>query len=194
MLEKIALGFAILLAALVGLIALQPSTFSVERAALIAAPPDLVYRHIHDLRAMDVWSPWVKLDPKLELAYTGPASGVGAGSSWEGPEMGKGRLTITAVRPPRRIEMELEMIEPMAATNQIVFTLAPEGSATRTRWRMEGSQGFVAKAFGLVMDMDTMVGGEFAKGLASLKALAEAEASTQDAAAPPDQALSRATP
>jgi len=194
MLKMIVLGLAVLLVALLGVIALQPSSFSVERSAVIAAPPGVIYPHIHDLRAMDVWSPWVKMDPKLAIQYEGPASGVGARSSWEGPQMGKGRLTITEVSPDRRIDMQLEMIEPMAATNHVVFTLEPAGDATRTTWRMEGSQDFAGKAFGLVMDMDEMVGGEFAKGLAMLKSLAEAEASERASAPVSAQAASSPAP
>ena len=40
-------------------------------------------------------------------------------------------------------------------------------------WRMEGETGFVAKAIGLVVSMDEMVGGDFERGLAARKAVAE---------------------
>jgi len=43
-------------------------------------------------------------------------------------------------------------------------------------WRMEGHNGFLGKAFALFMGMDKVVGGEFEKGLASMKTLAESEA------------------
>jgi hypothetical protein len=64
----------------------------------------------------------------------------------------------------------------MEATNRVVFTLAPTGVGTSVTWRLEGNNGFVGKFFSLFMDMDTMMGGEFEKGLAELKRLAEAEA------------------
>jgi uncharacterized protein YndB with AHSA1/START domain len=157
-------------------VAAQPSAFVVERSATIAAPPEVVYGHIASLRAMDAWSPWVRMDAQLKVAYAGPESGVGARSSWEGPEMGAGRLTVTAVKPGREIEMRLEMLSPMQATNRIVFTLAPSGTGTQVTWRMEGRNGFVGKAVGLFMDMDGMVGGPFESGLVSLASLAEADA------------------
>jgi len=40
-------------------------------------------------------------------------------------------------------------------------------------WTMNGRNGFAAKAFGLFMNMDKIVGGEFEKGLAQMKATAE---------------------
>ena len=45
----------------------------------------------------------------------------------------------------------------------------PAGGTTTVTWRLEGKNGFVGKAFSLVMDMDEMVGSQFEKGLAKLK-------------------------
>lgn len=165
---------AIALAAVI--IAAQPSAFAIERSVSIEAPASLIYGHIASVRAMDVWSPWSKMDPQLQTVYDGPESGVGARSSWEGPKMGKGRVTVTAAAPDREVEMKLEMLAPMAATNRVLFTLNPSGATTAVTWRMEGTNGFVGKAMALVMNMETMVGDEFARGLGSLKTLVEAEA------------------
>ena len=184
MLKKIALALGAVLLALVAVVAMQPSSFVIERSAAIDAPPGVAYRHIENLRAWEAWNPWQKLDPELKSSYAGPEAGVGATSSWEGPNAGKGRMTIGAVKPDQEVEIELEFLAPVAATNRALFTLTPAQGATRVTWRMEGRNGFVAKALGLVMDMDQMVGGEFEKGLASLKALAEADARKRAASAP----------
>jgi len=175
-LEKIAYGVAALVAIALAVIAVQPSAFSIERSVVIAAPAERIHPHIASVRAMDAWSPWTKLDPKLQVTYSGPESGVGAQSDWSGPDMGRGRVTVTAVRPPSEVEMRLEMFEPMAASNRVLFTLVPDANGTEVTWRMEGENGFVSKAFSLIADMDAMVGGEFAKGLAALRTLVEAEA------------------
>lgn len=180
-LEKIAYGVAALVAIALAVVAMQPSAFSVERSVVIQAPAERIYGHIASVRAMDVWSPWTKLDPKLSVAYSGPESGVGAQSDWQGPDMGKGRVTVTAVRPPAEIEMRLDMFEPMAGSNRVLFTLVPESDATKVTWRMDGTNGFVGKAFSLFGDMDSMIGGEFAKGLAALQSLVEAEMRAQAA-------------
>ena len=176
MLKKIVLALVAILVVLVAVVAMQPSSFSIERAAAIEAPPEVVYDHIENLRAWEAWNPWAKMDPQMTSSYAGPEAGVGASSSWEGPDAGKGRMTITAVKPDREVEILLEFLAPFEATNRALFTLTPAAGATRVTWRMEGTNGFVAKALGLVMDMDEMVGGEFEKGLASMRALAEADA------------------
>ena len=75
--------------------------------------------------------------------------------------------------------MRLEMLAPMSATNRVTFLLEPT-SAGHRRDLADGRQNdFAGKLFSLLMDMDQMVGGEFAKGLASLKTLVEAEATAR---------------
>jgi uncharacterized protein YndB with AHSA1/START domain len=176
MARTILLLLGALVVVLIAVIALQPSTFAIERAIDIAAPPDVVFAHLASPKAMDVWSPWVKMDPEQKLSHEGPESGVGAIESWEGPQIGAGRLTITGVKPNEEVEMRLEFTKPMKATNRALFTLTPAGDGTRITWRMEGTNNFVGKAASLVMNMDETVGGTFEHGLADLKTLAEADA------------------
>ena len=68
------------------------------------------------------------------------------------------------------------MIKPMAATNTITFALSPNGTATDVSWTMTGARPYVAKVMGTLFNMDKMVGGTFAKGLADLKQIAESAA------------------
>jgi hypothetical protein len=171
--KKIALVGAALAAVLIAAVALQPAEFAVERSATIEAPPHLVYGFIENLRAWEAWSPFSKMDPQQRNEYLGPPAGVGAITTWTGPEAGRGRATIVAVTPDREVDLRLEFEEPMEATHRAVFRLAPRGDATTVTWRLEGRNAFLGKAVSLVTDMDAMVGGEFEKGLASMKSLAE---------------------
>ena len=52
----------------------------------------------------------------------------------------------------------------------------PTDGGTRVSWIMEGKNGFVPKAFSLLMNMDKMVGKDFEEGLANLNTAAQAEA------------------
>jgi hypothetical protein len=175
MARKVVWGFVVVATILFLVVAGQPASFAVERSAIIQAPPELVIDQIQNLRAMDAWSPWVKMDPKMTIAYDGPEAGVGARSAWEGPEIGRGRLEVTAVAPGREVEMRLEFFEPMQAINRVRFILDEGAEGTAVTWRMEGENDLLGKALSLVMDMDAMVGEEFAKGLASLETLVEAQ-------------------
>jgi hypothetical protein len=46
-------------------------------------------------------------------------------------------------------------------------------------WAMDGAQGFMQKMFGLFMNMDEMVGKDFATGLATLNTVSQSEAKKQ---------------
>lgn len=194
MAKTILLVLGALVVVLIAVIAMQPSTFAIERAIDIAAPPEVVFAHLESPRAMDVWSPWVKMDPQQTLTHEGPETGVGAIESWEGPQIGAGRLTITGVSPNEEVEIRLEFTKPMKATNRALFTLTPAGEGTRVAWRMEGTNNFVGKAASLVMNMDETVGGTFERGLADLKVLAEADAKQRAEQAATAQAAEEVAP
>jgi hypothetical protein len=68
------------------------------------------------------------------------------------------------------------MVRPMEAHNTVEFTLAANGGGTDVTWAMHGPQPLLAKVIGVFIDCDAMVGGEFEKGLAKLKALVEKQA------------------
>jgi len=177
MLKKVLLAVAALLAVLAVVIATRPGQFRVERSAVVAAPPERVYARIADLHAWEGWSPWAKLDPKMKTTYGGPDGQVGATYHWLGDDkVGEGRMTLTELLPFRRVTVRLEFLKPFAATNQTVFELAPDAAGTRVTWSMSGENGALGKLFTLFMDMDKTVGGDFEKGLAALKAQAEAAA------------------
>jgi len=83
-------------------------------------------------------------------------------------------MTILESRPGDLVRIKLEFLKPFAATDTAEFAFAPEGDGTTVTWSMTGKNNFVSKAFCLFMDMDKMVGGDFEKGLAAMKAVAEA--------------------
>lgn len=163
-----------IIVALVIIVALQPSEFRVARTLAIGAPPDAVFPHVNELKKWAAWNPWEKLDPNMKLTYAGPASGTGASYSWTGNrEVGEGRMTITDSRPNEAVRFRLEFFKPMAGTSDADFTFTPQDNRTEVTWSMSGRNNFIGRAMCLVMDMDAMIGGQFEKGLADLKAIAE---------------------
>jgi len=58
--------------------------------------------------------------------------------------------------------------------NTADFVLEPEGSATRVTWVMYGPLNFIpGKLMSVFTTMDKMIGDDFQRGLANLKAAAE---------------------
>ena len=171
------IAVAVVVVGFVIVVAMQPADFRIERSATVAAPPSAVFEEVNDLHRWTAWSPWEKLDPALKRTYEGAPAGVGAIYSWSGnKEGGEGRMTITDSRPSDWIRLKLEFLRPFKATNTSEFTFKPEGNQTRVTWSMTGRNGFISKAFCLVMNMDKMIGRDFEKGLANMKAVVESGA------------------
>ena len=177
MLMKILIAIALIVVAFVIVVAMQPSEFRVVRTATMSAPAPAVFAQVNDFHNWEAWSPWAKLDPAMKKTYEGAPAGTGAIYTWAGNnQVGEGRTTITESRPSDLIKMELEFVKPFAATNTVEFTFKPEGDQTAVTWSMAGKSNFMGKAVGLFMNVDKMVGGDFEKGLASLKAVTEVAA------------------
>ena len=176
MLGKILIGLAIVVVVLAIVVATRPSTFHVERSILITASPESVFAQVNDFHRWAAWSPWEKLDPKMEKMFSGPSAGAGALYSWKSDngKVGQGRMAIERSDLPSSVRVKLEFIKPFTATNTVTFTVIPTATQTRTTWAMDGHNGFLGKLFHLVMNMDKMVGGDFERGLAALKSVTEA--------------------
>jgi uncharacterized protein YndB with AHSA1/START domain len=156
-------------------IATRPAAFRIERSGLVAAPAEIVFGIINDFRQWPRWSPWEKLDPNMKKTIEGPPAGVGASFAWAGNQKaGEGRSTILESTPNDQIVMKLEMFKPFPCENQVTFKLVPADAGTRVSWIMEGKNGFMVKAFSLVMNMDAMVGKDFEEGLVNLNREAQA--------------------
>ena len=168
----LALGFIVIL--FIVIIAGQPDVFALSRSAKFTAPPEKIFPHVNDLHAWEAWSPWAKLDPNAKNSFEGPASGAGAAMKWEGNcKVGVGKMTITDSQPSSVIRFSLDFQKPMQATNTAEFSFLPEGGGTVVTWSMSGKNSLMGKVMGLFMNCEKMVGPQFEKGLASLKALAE---------------------
>jgi uncharacterized protein YndB with AHSA1/START domain len=174
MLKKTLFALLGIIAALAVIVVLQPSDFRISRSTTIAAPAATVFEQVNDFHKWDGWSPWAKLDPNMKQSHEGAPTGVGASYWWSGnDQVGEGRMTLTESRPSEMIRIKLEFLKPFAATNTAEFSFKPDGNQTTVTWSMFGSNNFMAKAFGLVMNMDKLVGADFEKGLAQLKTVAE---------------------
>jgi uncharacterized protein YndB with AHSA1/START domain len=174
MLKTIAIVIVVLIAVLLGLAAMKPDTFRVQRTTAIKAPPDKVFALINDFRQWGQWSPWERLDPDLKRTFSGPASGKGAVYEWTGNnKVGAGRMEITEPVPPTKLVIKLDFIKPFEGHNIAEFTLEPQGDATQLTWAMHGPTPFVSKLMQVFVSMDALIGKDFEAGLANLKAAAE---------------------
>ena len=171
---KILIALAGIVLVCVAVVATRPSQYRVARTAIIAAPASAVFAHVNDFHEWQAWNPWAKIDPAMTHTYEGAPAGVGAVYTWAGnKDVGEGRMTLIESRPSDLIRIRLDFHKPFRGTSTAEFTFRPDGERTIVTWSMTGDVNFVAKAIHLFMDMDTMIGGNFEKGLADMKAVVE---------------------
>jgi hypothetical protein len=176
-LKKFLIGFAAVVVVFVIVVTLQPAEYRVTRSATISASPAEVFAQVNDFHNWEGWSPWAKLDPTCKITYDGPRAGTDAVYTWSGnDQVGEGRMTIAESRAHELIRINLDFKRPFESACLTEFTFKPEGDRTVVTWTMSGQKNFLSKAFFLFTDMDKMIGGDFEKGLAQMKAIAEATA------------------
>ncbi|MBL1075657.1 SRPBCC family protein [Nocardia sp. 2] len=148
--------------------------FDIHRDTVIKADPAQVQALVDDFHQWRKWSPWEDIDPAMERNYSGADRGIGARYFWNGNrKAGRGDMEITSATSDR-IGIRLHFEKPWKATNQVTFEFAPDAAgSTAVTWRMTGQQTGFMGLIGKLIPMDKMVGKDFEKGLAQLKAAAE---------------------
>ena len=151
-----------------------PATTHVERSASIEAPPAVVFATLDSFEHFNEWSPWFEMDPDATYTYAGPAAGVGARMAWVGnPSVGSGSQEILESVPHTRVVNALDFGGSKA---KATYALAPEGTGTQLTWSLDSEHGYnpVNRWFG-ALALDKMIGRDYEKGLAKLKALLESQ-------------------
>jgi effector-binding domain-containing protein len=171
---KIVLAVLIILVGAFVIIGLfLPDDAHVERSIVVNAPQCTIFPLVNGFHRFNEWSPWHGIDPDTQYTWEGPDMGVGAVMTWtsEHKNVGSGSQRITASQPCAEVRTHHDFGDQGQAEG--FFALQPEGEATRVMWgfdtSFEGS--IIGRYFGLAMD--SMVGADFERGLASLKEIAE---------------------
>jgi hypothetical protein len=196
MLKKILIGLAVIIALFLIIVATRPDNVHVERSGNMTAPPEAVFPLINDFHHWAEWSPWDKLDPAMKRDFEG-GPGMGAKYHWVGNDkVGEGRMTITESHPSDKVAIKLDFIKPFESNNTTTFAITPAASGSKVVWGMDMPQSFMAKMFGMFMNMDEMVGKDFETGLANLNTASQSEAKKQadEAAAKAAAAAAAAAP
>lgn len=177
MVTTILVGLGVLLMVFLIAAARQSDDLRVVRSIAISAPTALAFAQVNDLRKWLEMSPYAKDDPAATYTFAGPSAGVGSSLEWVGnSKIGAGRITITESRPDDLVRFKFEFFKPWYCTNTTDFIFRSTASGTEVTWAMTMKNNFIAKASGLVMNMDKLMGESYEAGLVNLKNLAEAAA------------------
>lgn len=153
---------------------LLPATSHLERSVALQRSQADVFTTLNSFQRFNEWSPWFEIDPNAKYTYAGPASGVGAKMAWVGnSSVGSGSQEIIESVPNGKIVNALDFGGSQA---KATYQLVPEGSGTRLTWTLDSEHGYnpINRWFGAVL-LERLVGKDYEKGLAKLKAVLETE-------------------
>ena len=146
---------------------------TIVRSITIAARSEQIQPYIADLHKWASWSPWEGQDPQLKRTYTGIPGSVGSTYEWNGNrKAGAGTMIVTRALPAE-VDVDLRFTAPFKSTSSVDFRLHETGSTTQVIWTMTSPQNLMAKVMRIFINMEKLIGTDFEKGLAKLKAVVE---------------------
>ncbi|MCX6180874.1 MAG: SRPBCC family protein [Bacteroidetes bacterium] len=169
----ILLGVIVLAVVVIGLIA--PKEGLVERSISINAPVEMVKAEVSSFKSFTVWNPFDDQDSAVKQSMEGTDGTVGSKFIWDGPVTGTGHQTISAITDSM-VSIDLVFTKPFESESKVYYKYAANGDSTKLTWGYTSHYGFVQSiVMMLFVDMDKMLGGEYEKGLASVKTIIEAK-------------------
>jgi hypothetical protein len=169
------LGGVVAVAA-VGVVAIgmRDANYRIERSVRISSDKSKIFEVLRDFRQFEHWSPWEKLDPKMEKTFEGETGAVGSYYHWSGnKEVGEGTMTVLETQKDEGVDLRLEFFRPFASQALVRWAISETGDGSQTvSWSMKGKHpNLMAKAFAPMMTK--MLIQNFDEGLAKLKAYCE---------------------
>jgi len=158
--------FATIISAFLIIAALLPKQFHVEQSIEIDRPVEFAFNEVNTLQNWENWSPFDDEDPEMKHFYNGPASGLGANSSWESEKQGNGSMTISESTPFEKIVTDLDFGEQGTAIGY--FTFAVEDGKTLVLWGMDHKTSYPIERVMFAV-MKGMMETSFQTGLQNLK-------------------------
>ena len=140
----LAIIVAVVLAIVIYLATLD-GNFNVRRSREIEASPEAVFAAIVDFKSWPQWSPWLIHEPDTKIVYSDNYQQEGGNYSWDGKVVGAGKLSHVNIRPPARIEQQIEFTRPFRAVNQVNWEFEDRGERTLVTWEMVGRMPFLLR-------------------------------------------------
>lgn len=149
---------------------IMPKSYFISREMRIKASPEAIFPWINSARKSNEWMPWISMDPKLVMNFSGPEEGVGSQASWasEG-KMGVGSSTIIESSPNQETKIKISYKKPFEGEQLAVMSIKKlEDGSSMVTWSVAGESQFIYRVMCIFMNMDKMIGENFEYGLAKL--------------------------
>ena len=146
--------------------------FTVEKSIEINKPVKQVFNFVADFANWSCWSPWLIQEPDCPITRQGEAASLGHAQAWDGKQIGKGEIKISALQQDAHLNYDLTFYAPWKSqsTTQFIFeqiTLASGEAGCKVTWLMQGSLPIFM--FFWKKLMSALVGSDYERGLKMLK-------------------------
>lgn len=154
-------------------VAVQPSSYDINRTRTINAPASVVYNQVIDYKTWPNWGSWFEKEPDMEITYGEQTEGVDASYTWVGKD-GPGSMKTLEATPNKSITQELQFGDYEPST--VYWNFEPVEEGTKVTWGMKSDNiPFMFKAFAAFSGgMDGMVGPDYERGLERLDSVSVA--------------------
>lgn len=146
--------------------------YAITRDIIINTPKQIVFDHIKFLKNQDDFTTWATMDSNMKKTYTGTDGTPGFISAWdsENKKVGKGEQTIIKIMEGNSIESQLHFIKPFEGfADAKMSTESVDSNTTKVTWNMSSSMKYPMNLALLFMNMEKIIGDDFATGLSNLK-------------------------
>jgi hypothetical protein len=149
-----------------------PSSKTFTRSVVIKADESDIHKYVGDLKQWPEWGPWREMDPDMTWEFSETTDEVGSWTTWKGKD-GNGRLEIISTDENKGIEYTLtfEGWDPQKGA----IRYAEEGDDIKVTWQAHMDVGGNVVYRYMISFFEGSMNEMFDKGLANVKAKAEAE-------------------
>lgn len=173
MLKKIIYAIIGLVVLLVVVGFFLPSKFEITRSTKVNAPAEYSFEEVNQLERWNNWSYWNTLDKTMKVTYGEKKVGEGASYSWDGEDVGTGKILITESIPFKSIKTDLSFMDD-GTVSKGWYNFNPVGDSTEVTMGFSTDFGMnpLKRWMGVVM-FKSMMDEAFKYNLEKIKAIAE---------------------
>jgi uncharacterized protein YndB with AHSA1/START domain len=134
-LKKAGIALLAVIAFILVLSFLLPTTIKIERDMVIATEPEVAYNYVNDLRNWERWSYWHTKDPGQKLIYSQNPVGKGAFYKWNGEINQTGTITVDSIEPNKAVYYTMQFAD--WTPNSCAATFEPVSGGVKVTMKME---------------------------------------------------------
>lgn len=149
--------------------------FTYVRDITITAPQSVVWNNISVFKNHDKWSQWRKIDPKMQVTYSGTDAMPGSSMTWKSAhkDVGNGSQYMVSVSMDKRIDTRLDFDGRGKAES--FMEMSGDSSSCKVSWGIQMHADYPMNAVFALMMRDEDMFGMLDTGLNMLKTLCERE-------------------